>query len=67
MLVLLSAPRGRVSAARLLAHRLHRAEARVVVHLPDVRIAAEPAPRDPVMDGAEAADGARWPERGARQ
>lgn len=62
MLVLLSAPRGRVSAARLLAHRRERgaAEARVVIHLPGVAVAGEPGPR-------EGADGAHWPEGAARQ
>lgn len=69
MLVLLSAPRGRVSAARLLAtlRGRERVEARAVIHLPGVSVAAEPDPPAAAVDGAGAADGARWQERGAGQ
>ena len=48
MLVLLSAPRGRVSAARVVAHGRERERApRVVVRLPGVRVVPAPAEGHP--------------------
>lgn len=47
MLVLLSAPRGRVSAARAVAHAREREQARRVVRLPGARVVAAPAEADP--------------------
>lgn len=47
MLVLLSAPRGRVSAARVVAHAREREPAPRVVRLPGARVVSAPAEDHP--------------------
>jgi hypothetical protein len=58
MVVLLSAPRGRISAARMLAHRDEREEAYgIIIRPPRVGVPAEdvsPAARPRLTGGGEA-------------